>query len=399
MKSNIQSAASTSYGSKQDSIIEHFKQMIVAGELPPGARLPTHLELVEQFSVSSVTIQRSLDRLRNEGFIVPRGRLGSFVTKTPPHLHRYALVFASKLSGEPSVGDFKSPHAAPVSRLMDAIASAAVRYADDSGREIVFYTDADRDLNTENYQRLVADVNARRLAGVIFMLPSLSYDPALFRGAGIPCVTNAESRGWPGVPAFFFDTQAFLHRSLDYLAERGCKRVAWISVADHAVDPISQETFRRGVVERGMETGPHLTMGLDPTHGSMARNAALMLMNQTASKRPDGLIVSDDHFVSAAFQGVLESGVAVPDELKMVGLHNFIGASHKPEPSQVAHLGADMFDILRTAIHLLDAQRNGDDVPEITPILPTFSMGEKVNSTSSGVIPTPRRSKQVELAT
>src|SRR5271155_2094042 len=78
---------------KQALISEHLRKEIIAGRFPPGGRLPTQVQLVEQFRVSGVTIQRALDRLIREGFIHTRGRNGTFVTANPPHLFSYGVVF------------------------------------------------------------------------------------------------------------------------------------------------------------------------------------------------------------------------------------------------------------------------------------------------------------------
>src|ERR1700710_1606742 len=78
---------------KQSLISEHLRKEIIEGRIPPGGRLPTQVQLVDQFRVSGVTIQRALDRLIREGFICTRGRSGTFVTSRPPHLYSYGVVF------------------------------------------------------------------------------------------------------------------------------------------------------------------------------------------------------------------------------------------------------------------------------------------------------------------
>jgi DNA-binding LacI/PurR family transcriptional regulator len=137
--------------------------------------------------------------------------------------------------------------------------------------------------------------------------------------------------------------------------------------------------FHREAAARGLETGRHWVIGLDPRHGQWARNAALMLMHPEPAKRPDGLIVSDDHFVAATTQGIHDSRVAVPQELEIVGLCNFTTKTH--ETALVTHLGFDVSEILRTCIRLLDAQRRGESVPAVTRIAPVFEpKSERVTS-------------------
>jgi len=359
--------SSSSRAPKQTRIVNHLKERILSGELGPSARLPTRAALAQQFAVSSVTVQRGIDRLRNDGFIVPRGRLGSFVVDSPPHLYRYGLVFPCYPSAEDR-GRSHSEHLAPTTRFMDAMAQVALSLNGDSEHEIAFYTGSDRGLNTESYQRLVSDIRAHRLAGVVFLHPYSSYSPELLHGSGIPCIGNASILGLPGMPVFHIDIEAFMSRALQYMAERGRKRVGLMAIA--ALGAALTDYFHREAAACGLQTGPHAVIGLDPHEAHWARNAAVMMMNQDPSERPDGLIISDDHLVAAASQGILDSRVSVPEDLEIVGHCNFTTENH--EAVLITHLGFDVSEILRTCIRLLDAQRRGEKVPAVTRIAPVF---------------------------
>jgi GntR family transcriptional regulator len=52
---------------------------ILAGELGPGARLPSERQLEEQYGLERTTIRRALDVLRAEGHVVTRHGAGTFV--------------------------------------------------------------------------------------------------------------------------------------------------------------------------------------------------------------------------------------------------------------------------------------------------------------------------------
>jgi GntR family histidine utilization transcriptional repressor len=57
---------------------------ILRGEWLPGARIPSEHELIELFGASRMTINKALTSLADEGLIVRRRRLGSFVAARPP---------------------------------------------------------------------------------------------------------------------------------------------------------------------------------------------------------------------------------------------------------------------------------------------------------------------------
>lgn len=76
-----------------------LRARIARGTYPPGERLPSLSELMEEFEVSAITIRRALTELTYEGLIRGHQGLGVFV-KEKPRIHRV-------LAGDPdrSIGD------------------------------------------------------------------------------------------------------------------------------------------------------------------------------------------------------------------------------------------------------------------------------------------------------
>jgi DNA-binding GntR family transcriptional regulator len=62
-------------------VADDLRADINAGKLPPGAKLPTELELSERYGVARNTIRRAVAELVSDGLvIVMRGR-GTFVKR------------------------------------------------------------------------------------------------------------------------------------------------------------------------------------------------------------------------------------------------------------------------------------------------------------------------------
>lgn len=61
-----------------------LRDLIVAGDLGPGARLPSEPALAAEHGVSRVTIRRALARLDDEGLIEKRAGSGTFVRPAAP---------------------------------------------------------------------------------------------------------------------------------------------------------------------------------------------------------------------------------------------------------------------------------------------------------------------------
>ncbi len=57
----------------------HFKEQMESGDLHPGDRLPTEMELCEQFDISRAPVRQALTELAREGMIYRRAGQGTFV--------------------------------------------------------------------------------------------------------------------------------------------------------------------------------------------------------------------------------------------------------------------------------------------------------------------------------
>ena len=81
-------------------IMEQIRGAILAGEYPPGGRIPPVRELAAQAQVNPNTMQRALLELEREQLLITQGTLGRFVTDDPTILHRMRQQAAQALIWE-----------------------------------------------------------------------------------------------------------------------------------------------------------------------------------------------------------------------------------------------------------------------------------------------------------
>ncbi|UMP00042.1 GntR family transcriptional regulator [Amycolatopsis sp. EV170708-02-1] len=62
-------------------LAEQIKALIVKQQLPPGARLPTEKELIEESGLSRITVRAAVGALERQGWVVRRQGLGTFVSE------------------------------------------------------------------------------------------------------------------------------------------------------------------------------------------------------------------------------------------------------------------------------------------------------------------------------
>ena len=65
-------------------IKDHISRKIQDGSWPPGHRLPSEHELVAQFGISRMTVNRALRELTEQGRVVRVAGVGSFVAEEKP---------------------------------------------------------------------------------------------------------------------------------------------------------------------------------------------------------------------------------------------------------------------------------------------------------------------------
>ena len=342
--------------SKQKEVVGRIREAILNGSYPAGSRLPNQIELAQQLQVSGFTLHRALDQLASDGFIEKRPKVGTRVAGDLPHRNNIALVFPH----DPSAGAYYSKH-------FQTLSQAATAWQRETGRNVITFFGMDQRTDSKDRNRLLEDVAAHRLAGIVFSSPPFELEnSAILEEPGIPrvCISNGPYSA--DVPAVGYDGLSFFDTALSSLAAQGRKRVVCLLVPGMA--GIESYLFR-AAARLGITSPPHWQLTLAPDAGEGARNVVRLLMHGPASERPDGLIISDDNLVEHAQAGLIASGVNVPDDVMVIEHCNF------PWPRSAlstCRLGFNSHDIFRACVDVIDRQRRGEEVPGLTLISAVF---------------------------
>ena len=350
----MNSARSTTRISK--GVVLHFlRDQIVTGKWIPGSRLPSRREIIRQFGASSVTVQRAMDHLMLDGFAFADGPNGTFVAVHPPHLARYGLLLPSHPEDH-SVWR----------RFTTVVVSEASRLVSNPRRTLAPYYDINVHQDSEDYKRLLRDLRAHRLAGLVSMgTPAALLAPALIGPDAPPRVAFMESPALPDTPALWHDHHSFIDQTLNYFQQRGRRRIAIIS-GEHYGDFGIREYLLSSMESRNMFHPPYWFQSMFVGHPELVTNIAWLLLQGKPQERPDGLIITDDNLVDDAVVGVQKSGVLVPTDLDVVVHANLPWPA--PDAIPVHRIGYPIVQTLEAALDLIDRQRRGEQVPHITYI-------------------------------
>ncbi len=331
-------------------IAAQLRNRIVSGDYAPGARLPTRDEMTVQYGVCKVTVQRALEQLTHDGFVVADGRRGTFVAPDSPHLTRYLLLFPE---AEKNVCR---------NQMWNALALEAQSWHARAMFDF-FYGFAGRE-GIKQYQKVLDDVSCSRVAGLIFASPPYEHlGTPLIDQPGIPRTAVMSQPSMLGIPVVSHDRLSFFRKSLDMMARAGRRRPA-IVVSAGLLKP-HDAALAALLEERSMYVVTHGVQSLCVEDRDWCSELVRLLFDRPGSGRPDSLLICNDNFVEPATQALKSMALRVPDDVYIVAECNF----PYPTPSclPVNWVGFSAADCLRLCMHNIDLQRQG-----IVPPMQTF---------------------------
>lgn len=339
---------------RQDLIVQEIREQIVAGHLMPGSRLPTRDKIGQKYGAGPNTVQRALDRLREDGFICSSGRNGTHVSGEPPHLCRYGLVFP----GTPGTIWI---------RFWTALEQEAIAFQSERSLQLPAYYGVIGHSENEDVSRLIADVQNHRLAGLIFMsAPQNLQQTPILDQPGIPHVAIAESAEDIMIPIVRNDNVSMLHRSLQSFVDQGRKRIAIL----HTPDWLDVMQIEKAVAAYRLQIRPYWNLRLSVEGWNGAREYAHLLFNPNQKERPDALLIADDNLTEYVLAGLNDAGVRIPDDVGVISHCNF---SHDIRAiPDVQRIGFDARAVLQACIQSIDSQRSGEVVERSTLIPALF---------------------------
>ena len=341
---------------RKHQIMRQLRREIVSGALAPGAPFPTREAIISRFGASPGTVNSAVDGLRGEGFIEPRGRQGTFVTLNPPHLTRYAVLFAVNQDTRHWTGYYTA---------LSNVITEANRSAAEPGPTISTYSNLHRTWFSRDFRALTEDVVEQRIAGLIFATsPYDLKDTPLVEDDGLPRVAVAAIASDWWFPTVSLDGASFRKSAVGYLAGLGRKRVA-------VIGPHRSGDWESAIAAQGLETRPYWLHPVNVMAAEAAHGIAHLLTRLPAGDRPDALVVTDDNLLDHVLAGLLAAGVRLPDELAIVAHCNFDGTTTSVLP--LARLGYDARRVLSACIGLIDAQRRGETPDAITRVPAQFA--------------------------
>ena len=335
---------------RRNEIEEALRTAIRAGAYPAGTRIPSRRSLLTEFQVSPVTLQAALDHLAEQGYVVPRGRHGTFVTDLPPNLTRYALVFPD----QPGKGQWN--------RFWSVIHREGLGWRDGRERSFIPYFCTEGDPDSPDHLRLRSDVADGRLAGLLFATPPWYLEGSPILGHDIPRVFMGndpqDTTRFSASGLSFGESDGILQRVFQAFHAAGCRRIAGL-IDIHQAD--QWPAYVQEAQRAGLASQRNWWIGLPTHHGgsTSAQAVARLLLDRSPQDRPDALFIGDDNLVPHATAGVQDLELRVPGDLTVIAHANF----PNPTPAAVpcGRFGIDAVELLGAGLDELDRLKTARD--------------------------------------
>lgn len=287
-------------------IADHVREQIRAGTLAGGEMLPAAAELAATWGVDAATVHRGLAKLAKEGLLYRKPGVGTFVRDSRPVLRTVGIYLAaSALCGD--------------SPFRQALAERLRAELTRNGLAVQFFLDPREAEAAETpLPQLVHAIDHHQVQALI--LPSINphltkWIPCL----KVPCVTLSRK------PEHLVDVDhaQFIDLALRALCEAGCRTVGLLcpETGEHLdmtallVDAARDQglQLRDSWVVRvdcWAEKPPH------PTHQKVGYDGMQRLL--AAPELPEGLVIYPDSLAAGAILALVESGVAIPERMRLV---------------------------------------------------------------------------------
>ena len=329
-------------------LVKYFRTRILSGQLPPGSRLPSELELAERHRISRGTVRQAMNVLVNEELVERIPGKGTFV-----RANSAAALIGVVL---PTAND------ALTLDILVGVEQVAKR----QNYQVIFaHTEECPDQQAADIERM----REQRVAGlIVFPLTNLAHDTQIEQliAEGMPLVLV--DRYFPdlAVDVVVVDNVGGGYQATSHLIGLGHRRIGFIASASLTTTSIRDrfEGYCQALAEHNLPYDDDLFL-FHPGDAPISELEAYL----RAAGRPTAVFVSTDSTALRVLRTADALGLRVPEDLALVGFDDIKEAAELRVPlTTVAQAGRQVGQ--RACELLLDQLSNPRRPPrhEVLPV-------------------------------
>lgn len=315
------------YSSRQKflQLYETLKKAIEDGAYKNDQKLPTEIELAEQYGLSRPTVAKALDMLRKEGLIERTSGIGTFVRQqSKADLNNFGLLIPGL--GETEIFESICGHMSHLAQLrnFNLIWSGSMQ--------------EDAAMRREHIEQLANRYIEQRISGVFFTPLELTSekDPVnqnivrLFDRAGIPVVLmDRDIVSFPARSQYDLvgvDNFRLAFILTRHLLEQGCKTVKFVA-RPYSAPTVQLRIFGylQALQEANIAGSPDDIFIEDTYDADFARR----LLDNT---NQPGVLCANDTTASRLMHTLTDQGYKIPTDVKVAGVDDIKYANYLRVP-------------------------------------------------------------------
>jgi DNA-binding LacI/PurR family transcriptional regulator len=378
-------------------IFEHLQEKILSGELGPGDRIPTEMDLMGQYSTSRITASRAVKELEHLGYLTRVKAKGSFVQPKSQWMSKAQTI----QSGRKKTIAFIIPApAGKISIEMEVLHGVELACAERGYNLSVKSLDKNRLDNIAQRaleKDLVEDMHADGTAGAIIYPQSTFDSPEMYNRMAcrsLPFVML--DRKVFGIDASIAscDNKGSFNDIVQHIIDQGHRRIAFVSGNTYESSSRTEryEGYIKAMNENRLEIIDDLILhNLFPTNyrntyyaGLEARDQTLRESIRTMLSRflcmelpPTAIATSNDYIALNIMNEASDLGIRIPEDISLTGFDGLsICAFFRP---RLTTIHQDFTAIGQATVDLLD-QKIRDPLrrPDERRIPAQLQLGETV---------------------
>jgi GntR family transcriptional regulator, arabinose operon transcriptional repressor len=312
---------------KYQKVYAALRRDIESGKWKPGDRLPTEADLVRAFHTSRITVGRAVRDLQSAGLVRRRAGSGTYVASARPATKGLSFGLLIPDLGETEIfgpicqGMMSSPLARAHALLWgSANGAGAAASREDRAWSLcrqylerrvsgVFFAPVELTPHKDDVnQRIVRALEEARIPIVLLDRPAVPYP-----GRGGHDLVGIDNRR-----AGFLIT--------DHLVRLGCCRIAFVALPNAAATVEAREAgYREALYAAEHPTDRAAVRRMDPSD-------RIAVQSLIEDYRPDGIVCANDRTAGALMHTLLHLGVAIPRDIRLVGIDDIDYARLLPVP-------------------------------------------------------------------
>lgn len=273
-------------------IVAYFEREIVEGRLTPGEKIPSTTNLAKEFNVNADTIQQSLKLLMSRGLVDRKPGRGTYVRRGI-NSKTIGIVIGKEIYTNPDI------------MFYNVFLDRLTKLLEEKGWNIKLFSTSE----FAGYDKAFYDLKSNVESGEIKAVVEFCSNELVRNWMKKECPAP-----YPQSP-FSVDFEDFTYSGLNYLYQQDCRKIVILAYAPEK----NLNTYKNAVHDfcSKKEIFEHdIKIISTSSHAKDGYKAIKNLFKQSSC--PDGLLVANDAVFRGALYALLELGIKIPDDIKVI---------------------------------------------------------------------------------